>query len=139
MPSSLRTQRNSYKGAEPRCWITVRFVTRDGETHERALLADTGSPCSVILRPSDLATLQWTSATPVDTNFGIFTTGWLELAMPEFGVTRLALAHGSEAVFRTVQADSPDFVGLAGLPLLRMFNYGGDEDAFWIRKRGSAA
>ncbi|MBW3599225.1 MAG: hypothetical protein KY475_18390 [Planctomycetes bacterium] len=41
---------------------------------------------------------------------------------------------GSDQVFQAPQASSPDFKGLAGLPLLRVLEYGGDHVAFWLRK-----
>jgi hypothetical protein len=31
------------------------------------------------------------------------------------------------------EASSPDFGGLVGLPLLRLMEYGGDADWFWLR------
>ena len=134
MPS-LPGQRNPYKGREPRCWLRLRFAALDGSLHERDLLADTGSPCAVILANTDLLHLMQAEADPIGTNFGAMAGAWLKLAMPEFAVTGRVAGFGSDQVLRAVQSDSPDFSGIVGLPLLRMFEYGGDEDAFWIRKR----
>jgi hypothetical protein len=39
-------------------------------------------------------------------------------------------------VKESAQASSADFQGLIGLPLLRMLNYGGDSDSFWLRAQG---
>jgi hypothetical protein len=58
--------------------------------------------------------------------------------MPELGLTNLVLGFGSDHVLQAVQSDCLDFQGLVGLPLLRMLEYGGDEVAFWIRKRQPA-
>jgi hypothetical protein len=128
-PTSF-VQRNPYKGTTPRCWIRLRFAAGDGSLHERELLADTGSPCAVILGKTDLMLLQRASAAGANTNFGFLTGGWLELDMPELGLSSQIHSYGSETVLQTVQSDSPDFAGLAGLPLLRMLEYGGDKDSF---------
>jgi len=53
--------------------------------------------------------------------------------MPEVGLDQDIMAYASDAVVRAAKASSPDFSGLAGLPLLRMMEYGGDADWFWIR------
>ena len=74
------------------------------------------------------------TATGVDSNFGHLTGGWLEVAMPELGLTSQILGYSSDLVFNTVQSDSSDFSGLVGLPLLRMTEYGGDQTGFWVRK-----
>jgi hypothetical protein len=39
----------------------------------------------------------------------------------------------SDAVASSTQASSPEFQGLAGLPLLRLLEYGGDASSFWLR------
>ena len=70
----------------------------------------------------------------MNTNFGTLTGGWLELHMPELGLTNQLLGYGSGPVLQAVQLDSPDFAGLVGLPLLRMVEYGGDSASFWVRK-----
>jgi hypothetical protein len=59
--------------------------------------------------------------------------GWVHLAMPELGVDQLVLGHASDAVVAAVQTSSPDFEGLAGLPFLRLVQYGGDADWFGLR------
>ena len=127
-------QRNPYKGTPPRCWVRIRFAAPDGSLHERELLADTGSPCAVILGQPDLALLLHAAAPGVNTNFGPLSGGWLQLHTPELGLTAQILGYGSDTVRQSVQLDSPDFAGLAGLPLLRMLEYGGDDTAFWVRK-----
>lgn len=133
MCPSSPPQLNHYKGTPPRAWIRVRFAAADGTEHERELLADTGSPCAVILGPSDLALLCRAGAAGIGSNFGPLVGGWLELAMPELGLSRHVLGYGSEEVLKAVQKASAEFGGLAGLPLLRMAEYGGDNAAFWIR------
>ncbi len=133
MPPRPFIQRNPYKGRDPRCWIRLRFAALDGSLHERELLADTGSPCAVILGQSDLEAIRQTEASEIDTNFGTMAGGWFALAMPEFGLVGRVPGFGSDQVLQAVQADCPDFSGLVGLPLLRMLEYGGDDLAFWVR------
>jgi hypothetical protein len=60
--------------------------------------------------------------------------GWLELAMPDLGLTDPVLGFGSDRVLEAVRSDSSDFAGLVGLPLLRMVEYGGDSATFWVSK-----
>jgi hypothetical protein len=113
-------QRNPYKGTTPRSWVLLRFAVADGSLHEREVVADTGSPCAVILGLTDLALLLRATGTGINTNFGPLSGGWLELSRPELGLTNQVLGYGSDQVLQAVQQDSPDFAGLAGLPLLRM-------------------
>jgi hypothetical protein len=135
--SAQMTQRNNYKGNPERAWVRLRFAASDGSTHERELLADTGSPCAIILGYEDLALLSRATAAGVQSNFGALTGGWLELAMPEFGPVFPVLGFGSDHVLKAVQAASADFRGLVGLPLLRQVEYGGDHSAFWLHHRES--
>ncbi|HZN34247.1 MAG TPA: hypothetical protein VFB80_10525 [Pirellulaceae bacterium] len=130
-------QHNLYKGTTPRCWVRLRFAAADGSLHERELLADTGSPCAVVLSQTDLALLLRAAGPNTGSNFGSLTGGWLELSMPELGLTQLVLGYGSDAVWQAVQSDCPDFAGLVGLPLLRLVEYGGDSAAFWLKPTSS--
>ena len=54
--------------------------------------------------------------------------------MPELGLSLTVLGYGSDNVWQQVQQQSPDFAGLAGLPFLRLVEYGGDGTAFWLAK-----
>ena len=101
--------------------------------HERELLADTGSPCAIIVGLADLNLLVHAGAAGVNSNFGFLTGGWLELQMPELGLVQPIHGYGSDSVLQAVQRDSSDFSGLVGLPLLRLLEYGGDADWFWLR------
>lgn len=69
----------------------------------------------------------------VRTNFGPLEGGWLEVAMPDLRLNQPILAYAGDAVLAAVQASHADFVGLAGLPLLRLMEYGGDANWFWLR------
>jgi hypothetical protein len=132
--STPLVQCNPYKGTNPRCWLRLRFAALDGSLHERDLLADTGCPCAVILGQADLHLLMRTAAAPINSNFGHLTGAWLELQMPELGLTHQHVGYGSDSVLKAVQADCPDFAGLVGLPLLRLTEYGGDGNSFWVRQ-----
>jgi hypothetical protein len=134
MASIPYRQQNPYKGTSPRCWVRLRFASADGSLHERELIADTGSPCAVILGQTDLALLFRSAAAGMNSNFGHLTGAWLELSMPELGLNAPILCYGSDQVLQAVQGDSVDFAGLAGLPLLRMVEYGGDATSFWIQE-----
>jgi hypothetical protein len=127
-------QVNAYKGTNPRCWVRLRFAANNGSLHERDLVADTGSPCSVILGQADLTLLLRASAAGINSNFGHLTGGWLELHMPELGISNHVLGYGSDVVLQAVQHDNRDFAGLVGLPLLRRVEYGGNDTSFWIRQ-----
>src|SRR5437868_2280067 len=98
MSTTPVVQHNPYKGTNPRCWVRLRFVAADGSLHERDFVADTGSPCAVILGQADLALLLHTTAAGLNTNFGPLTGAWLELSMPEFGLAKPILGFGSEDV-----------------------------------------
>ena len=127
-------QRNPYKGTTSRCWVRLRFSAADGSVHERELVADTGSPCAVILGLTDFNLLSRASAPGTNSNFGPFSGGWLELSTPELVLTGQVRGFGSDPLLQAVQRDSADFAGLAGLPLLRLVEYGGDATSFWVRK-----
>jgi hypothetical protein len=131
-------QRNPYKGTPPRPWVRLRFAAPAGAEHSLELLADTGNPCAVIISRAGMAQLKRADGPDMATNFGVLEGGWLRLAMPELGLLQDVLGYASDAVVAAAKASSPDFEGLVGLPLLRLLEYGGDKDAFWIRLPGSA-
>lgn len=126
-------QRNPYKGAPPRPWVRLRLVAPDGTFQELDLLADTGNPCALIIGRAFMAQLKHAAGPDVNTNFGLLEGGWLLLQMPELGLTQPVLGFASDAVMTAAKASSTDFEGLAGLPLLRSVEYGGDANSFWVR------
>ena len=133
MTSQSFVQRNNYKGKSPRAWVVIRFVASDGTLHERELVADSGSPCAVILSESDHKLLLHAGASGINSNFGFLAGGWVEVQMPELGLTQPIRGFGNDAVIQAVQRDWPDFSGIIGLPFLRLIEYGGDKDCFWLR------
>ncbi|MFO0845480.1 MAG: hypothetical protein U0797_24365 [Gemmataceae bacterium] len=133
MTSAAFEQRNPYKGSPERPWIRVRLRAADGSDHELELLADTGSPFAIILGEALFLGLKHRDISGASSGFGAMTGGWLQVVTPELGVDTDLVGYGSDDILTTVQASSTDFLGLAGLPLLRLMEYGGDADAFWVR------
>jgi hypothetical protein len=128
-------QRQLYQGSPPRAWITVRLATPDGETRNWKLIADIGCPFAIVIGAEHVPHFSFGAGTHLNSNFGFLESAWLHLTMPDFGLDRLILAYGSNEVLNSARADHPDFEGLAGLPLLRLLEYGGNADEFWIRRR----
>jgi hypothetical protein len=111
----------------------LRLIAPDGTTHEVELLADTGNPCALIISQALMARLKQRAAPDVHSNFGLLQGGWLHLTMPELGLDQDVVGYASDAVMTATKASSPDFEGLAGLPLLRLAEYGGNALWFWLR------
>lgn len=68
-----------------------------------------------------------------ETNFGKIVGGFLRVRMPDTALNEVVLGHAGDSVVQAVQASSLDFEGVAGLPLLRLLEYGGNADGFWVR------
>jgi hypothetical protein len=126
-------QRYPYQGFPPRAWISVRLATPQGDTRDWKLIADIGCPFPLVIGVDDLPDFSFGAGNHVQSNFGILESAWLHLAMPEFGLDFLILGYGSEEVLDSARTDHPDFGGLAGLPFLRLLEYGGNASEFWIR------
>ena len=129
----MSEQRNSYKGTPLRPWLSLSVVGAEGSTKSIEVLADTGNPCALIVSPQLLEDFNSGLTPGVDTNFGKLSGGWLRLQIAEFGFDEDLLCYASENVVEAVKASHADFQGLAGLPLLKMMEYGGDNRFFWIR------
>lgn len=128
-------QRNPYQGSPPRAWITLRLTAQDGATRDFKLMVDTGSPVSFVIAPDDVPEFTFGFTEHIHSNFGILQGEWFLLAMPELGLDALMVGYASQEAADAVRADHPDFAGLAGLPLLRLLEYGGNEAEFWVRRR----
>jgi hypothetical protein len=126
-------QRNPYRGSPPRPWIQLRFTGIDGTIEELDLLADTGNPCALIISQAKMAVFKQRDALNANSNFGLLEGGWIHLQMPELGLVQDVLGYSCDAVVTATKTSSPGFEGLAGLPLLRLMEYGGDADWFWLR------
>ena len=127
-------QRNPYKGTPPRPWVRLRLESYQGAPYEIDLVADTGSPFPIIVSEASRLLLKRQEANELETNFGHLRGAWFQLDTPELGLTQRVEGYGSDVVATTVRASSPDFGGLIGLPLLRMLEFGGDAQAFWVRR-----
>jgi hypothetical protein len=126
-------QRNAYKGTPPRPWIRLALVAFDGTVQTVELLADTGNPCPLIVDAATLQQFNQGVAPGMSTNFGPLDGAWFRVQFPDVGIDEDILGYGSDAVARAAGASHADFDGLAGLPLLRLMEYGGDQDFFWLR------
>lgn len=129
----VREQRNAYKGLPLRACVRLHLVAKGGAAHELEFLADTGNPFSVIIGAGRMRQFKRRKGPAVNTNFGMLTGGWVQVTIPELGFERRILAYASDQVVTTAKASCSDFEGLVGLPLLRMVEYGGDADWFWLR------
>ncbi|MFO0966040.1 MAG: hypothetical protein U0793_10710 [Gemmataceae bacterium] len=69
----------------------------------------------------------------MNTNFGELQGGWVHVQMPELGIDSEIIGYASDTVVSSTQASSPDFAGLAGLALVRLLEYGGNADCFWLK------
>lgn len=128
----MAEQRNSYKGTPPRPWLRVSLVRRDGTPASVELLADTGNPCALIVDRQLMSELKHGEGPDAISNFGPLEAGWVLLDMPEFGQRVYLLGYASEEVVNATRTSCAEFDGLAGLPLLRLFQFGGDAHGFWI-------
>ena len=126
-------QRNIYKGEPARAWIRLQLVAPDERATEVELLVDTGNPCALIIDTQTMQTFAWRESITTDSNFGSLEGGWLRLVIPELAFDVKLLGHANDSVVNVVQRSDTNFAGLAGLPLLRMLEYGGHVGAFWIR------
>jgi hypothetical protein len=133
MTSGSYEQRNAYKGKPSRPWVRIRLLAPDGTFRELDLVADTGNPSALIIGQAAMTDLTLIPTSTVTSNFGPLAGGWLSVHMPELGVDQDLLGYASDRIVTSVQASHPDFEGLAGLPLLRLMEYGGDADWFWVR------
>jgi hypothetical protein len=59
---------------------------------------------------------------------------WFKFAMPEFGLTQKVIGFASDDIVASTKTNHSNFAGLAGLPLLRLLEYGGNASAYWIRR-----
>ena len=93
---AISEQRNPYKGSPARSWVRLRLEAPDASIVELDLLADTGSPCAVIIGGQSMLRLKVADAPDVSTNFGLLQGGWLRVAMPELGLVCPVVGYGGE-------------------------------------------
>ncbi len=126
-------QHNPYKGRPPRPWVRVRLLAADGTFREVELIVDTGSPFPLVVSEALLMAVSFKESADVDANFGFMAGGWFRLVIPEVSLNCEIHGYGCDNVFAGARESHSDFGGLMGLPALRLIEYGGDADGFWIR------
>lgn len=126
-------QRNLYKGHPLRPWLKLGFMDRDGLPIELDLLVDTGSSHAVVVRQELFEKLASRTTRKIRSNFGDMIGGWIQLYSKELGLVELVEGFGCDEMARSAMRSSLDFDGVVGLPVLRMLEYGGNHDSFWIR------
>jgi hypothetical protein len=126
-------QRNPYKGSPDRSWLRLTLVAANGATTQLQAITDTGNPCALVVGADVMRQFNLGIAPGMNTNFGPLDGGWLRVQIPDIGFDDVILAYSSDAILQVAKASHPDFDGLVGLPLLRMMEFAGDCDNFWIR------
>jgi hypothetical protein len=126
-------QRNYYKGRPLRPWIRVALLADNGETLSIDAFADTGNPCALIVSTEVMERFNLGLTPGMNTNFGRLEGGWLRVQIPELQFDNNIQAYAGDAVIEAARASHDDFSALAGLPLLRIIEYGGDSESFWLR------
>ncbi len=124
-------QRNPYRG--PRPWLRLGFRAPDRTVMSLDLVADTGSPAGIIIRSDLMNALRVAPSRNRQSNFGELEGGWIQWHNPDLGIVELVLAFGNDRAATAAARSHPDFVGLIGLPLLRLGEYGGNATDFWFR------
>jgi hypothetical protein len=117
--------------------VRVRLVALGGTVEEVDLVADTGSPFPLIIGLADLHRLRQQPAPDVYANYGLLTGGRIRAVIPAIGFSRIVLGYGSDVAVAITRVSHADFAGLVGLPFLRLMDYGGNADWFWIRPAGA--
>jgi hypothetical protein len=133
MMASTSEQRNPYKGLPPRPWFRLHLDAADGTDVAVELVADTGNPCAIVVSMAIMAKVKLRAAPDVQTNFGLLEGGWLRIIMPDLSLDQEIEGYASDAVVTAAKNSSSDFEGLAGLPFLRLLQYGGNAASFWLR------
>lgn len=125
--------RNPYRGVTPRAWLQLDFRAPDGTLRALDLVVDTASADAVILRKSVFDLLVIRPAQPYVSSWGFMHGGWLQLDMPACGLVQEVHAYANNVLAAGVAADDPNFMGLVGLPVLRLGEFGGNATDFWFR------
>jgi hypothetical protein len=134
MSGRAAKQRNGYVGNPPRAWLRVTVGALGGPERELCVVVDTGNPCALIVGLEVFREFLVDEAGDITSNFGLLQGGWLDVTIGEVGFRGRVQAYGNDQVATAVQHSDRRFLGLAGLPLLRKLEYGGDADAFWLRR-----
>lgn len=129
----MRERLTLNKGKPQRTWLKLDFLDRAGVEVSLELLADTGCPQAIVLNEEMFDRLARSHTRKIQTNFGPMHGGWIRLHTLDLGLVEMVEAFGSDEMAQFAVNSHPDFVGVVGLPVLRLMEYGGDYDTFWIR------
>jgi hypothetical protein len=129
----MSEQRNPYKGRPLRTWLKLRFLDRTRQPVELELLADTGSAQAIVVPLELFDRLVVRKTRNSQTNFGEMHGGWVRLHSAEVGLVEMVEGFGNDDMARSAMRSSLSFTGVVGLPVLRLMEYGGNHDSFWIR------
>ena len=127
----MAEQRNRYRG--PRPWLALDFRAVDGAVYRHELVADTGNPAGFILRTDLMNALRIIPWRNRQSYFGLLEGGWIQWYNPDLGIVELVIAYGNDNVAALAARNHTNFVGIIGLPLLRLGEYGGNATDFWFR------
>jgi hypothetical protein len=108
------------------------------EKVKKQLIADTGGVAAIRISRSLLHKIEFEPADVQKTNFGLAEGSWVWVEIPELGFRKKMIAYGLDQIVAAAKQSHPDFEGSVGLPFLREFEYGGDENEFWIRSKQAA-
>ena len=133
MPRPAKAQRNPYRGEPARACVQLAVHPLQGAPRDLVFLVDTGCPCPLIVAEEVWRDCLLEEAGDVMTNFGLLKGGWSQVTVGVVDINLRVKTYGSDAVAAAVRQSVPEFAGLAGLPLLRMFEYGGDSSEFWLQ------
>ena len=111
----------------------MHLIAPNDQLRTLELAVDTGNPCAIIIDAEMMQTMRWRESSSAQSNFGSLDGGWLRVAIPELEFDVKLLGHANDSVVDVARRSDAKFVGLAGLPLLRMLEYGGNGGFFRIR------
>jgi hypothetical protein len=80
----------------PCAWVSMRFTGPDGQVTQLQLIADTGSPCTVVIGAAAMELLRRGRLENRSSNFGELEGGWLLLSMPELGLDQFVPGYASD-------------------------------------------
>ena len=129
----MRGQVNDYRGIPPRPLTRLRLIGATGDIIELDAVVDSGSPLTIVVGMDVFARFAHRETRTVSTNFGTLKSGWIRMTIPQTRFNQEIRVYGSDTVVHSVQLSDRRFAAVIGLPVLRMFEYGGDADRFWIR------
>ena len=127
----MSIQRNPYRNNRP--WVTLPLRSRAGGVRDFCLIADTGSSVGFVLAPTVYDSFIHRDTASIRNNFGLLLGGWFRLYSPANGLVEFVRGYRSEGIGLSVASHHPDFVGLVGLvglPVLRLGEYGNNATDF---------